>query len=635
MTRPPGAPMPLLVPAVSLPPTPPLLTTGAAPTAPAGTAPENSFGSVLAQAAGGQTAAPQLVGVDTSGTDPNTGEVLDPARVAAKASAGLFVVAPGVVLSQAGSAVAGDSIGGPTGGPAGIADPDAPPADAQQPNDGVSRAEELRLRLAVAPQAVPQSTNTRPTNLPAGVPVEPVAAEATDTPPATSTQAPGLAAAQLPLPAAAVPVSGTGLPAGRAATVVAQVPIVNDLLVPPAAVPTVAETAAPPVTATVAPGGLPGVTSGDRPNVAGDRLAADVADATRLAATAPATGQQPPTAFAQVLAGTPPAPAADAPSTAPVAGGPPTVAAPSILPVATAPLTRDTRVSQPVPTPAVPAVSANPVTPQAAPVVTATPPGPTPTAPAAGVAPRSNVAAPVTAAAVAPPQDAPATPTVRPAVTVPAPEPITPTTAKPVAAPAVTATPLPTTFAEVLRGKPGVEVEGVEPKPIDATADTTPAAVVAAPVPATPTTSPAAPAPVAAVTQPPAVQVADGVAAHVRTLDRTGETEFRMRLDPPELGRVHVRLTTDGDAVRGHVLVADEAVRQVIESQLPELRQRLEAAGLSVGRFDVSTDPGSNGRGNPYRDLAADPGPDSPAAATRTTIRPTTPVRSGRVDVTV
>ncbi|MBX9624879.1 MAG: hypothetical protein K2X82_13825, partial [Gemmataceae bacterium] len=102
--------MPALIPAVTAPAIPPLNTPAAAGSLPAaGTTPQNSFGSVLAQAAGGQsptgTAAPGAVGVDASGTDPNSGELLDPTRVAAGAAAGLFVVAPGVVLSQAGSAV--------------------------------------------------------------------------------------------------------------------------------------------------------------------------------------------------------------------------------------------------------------------------------------------------------------------------------------------------------------------------------------------------------------------------------------------------------------------------------------------------------------------------------------------------
>lgn len=607
--RPPGAPMPTLIPAVTAPAIPPLSTAAAANARPDETAPQSTFGTVLAQAQAGTPSgaasptalpAPQSAN-DTSGTDPNTGEIADPTRVAAESAAGLFVVGPGVVLSSTGAPVSGaDATGAP-------AQPPAPPSDADQPTDAVSRAAEFRLREFVAPQALPQTATARLATTP-NAPTPPGAAEevieanaTTDAPPPA-----GTAAQALPLPAAAaVPVPATGLPAGRSPSVVAQVPVVSDLVVPPAAAPSVAETAAPPVVETVAAAPLPGVTVGDRPNTVGDRLAADAADGARLAATRPTQAAEP---FAQVLASTAPA------QPAPVA--PPADAA-TARP--TAPAVGDIRVSQPAPV-------AVPVTTPTTPAVTAS----TPTAPAV-VAPRSNVAAPVTAEAVAPPADPTATTTARPAAAGPLAAPLT-TTTTPAVAP--NATPLPVTFAEVFRGRPAVEVEPTRATttPADATPDAT-AAFVASAAPPAPTTTPAAPAAPAAVAQPAAVQVADGITAHVRTLDRSGETEFRMRLDPPELGRVHVRLLADGDAVRGQVLVADEAVRQVIESQLPELRQRLEAAGLSVGRFDVSTDPGANGRGNPYQpasDLGAEP-----AATARPATRAATPARSGRVDVTV
>ncbi len=114
--------------------------------------------------------------------------------------------------------------------------------------------------------------------------------------------------------------------------------------------------------------------------------------------------------------------------------------------------------------------------------------------------------------------------------------------------------------------------------------------------------APAATGAVRAAPAAPAVQVADAVVAHVQVLQRDGAVEFQMRLDPPELGRMQVRLVTRGDEVHGQVLVANDAVRQLIESQMPELRHRLEAAGVTVERFDVATDPGTGGNRNPYRD---------------------------------
>ncbi|MBY0456825.1 MAG: flagellar hook-length control protein FliK, partial [Gemmataceae bacterium] len=64
--------------------------------------------------------------------------------------------------------------------------------------------------------------------------------------------------------------------------------------------------------------------------------------------------------------------------------------------------------------------------------------------------------------------------------------------------------------------------------------------------------------------------------------------------DPPQLGPVRIRLTADADGIHGQVVVSNDAIRRMIESQLPELRQRLEAAGVSVQNLDVSA--GDTGR---------------------------------------
>ncbi len=133
----------------------------------------------------------------------------------------------------------------------------------------------------------------------------------------------------------------------------------------------------------------------------------------------------------------------------------------------------------------------------------------------------------------------------------------------------------------------------------------------------------------------PAAQLADTIVSHARVIERDGKVEFQMRLDPPELGQMQVRLVTRGTEVHGQVLVASEAVRGLIESQLPELRQRLEAAGVTVQRFDVSTDPGTGGNRNPYREAVGQeyfPRTSLPGAAPRIA---TSRGRAGTLDVTV
>jgi hypothetical protein len=77
----------------------------------------------------------------------------------------------------------------------------------------------------------------------------------------------------------------------------------------------------------------------------------------------------------------------------------------------------------------------------------------------------------------------------------------------------------------------------------------------------------------------------------------------------------------------------------MIESQLPELRQRLEQAGVTVGQFSVATDPNTGGNGQSSR--GGSPFDfDSPVAqvtnaATRPPVRPADRPVAGRIDVTV
>ncbi|AMV25033.1 Flagellar hook-length control protein [Gemmata sp. SH-PL17] len=100
--------------------------------------------------------------------------------------------------------------------------------------------------------------------------------------------------------------------------------------------------------------------------------------------------------------------------------------------------------------------------------------------------------------------------------------------------------------------------------------------------------------PTATVQAPtPTAQVADGIITHAHVIARGGKTEFQIRLDPPELGAVRIRLTSDGDGINGQVVVASDSVRRMIESQLPELRQRLEATGVTVQNLNIATDSGT------------------------------------------
>lgn len=133
----------------------------------------------------------------------------------------------------------------------------------------------------------------------------------------------------------------------------------------------------------------------------------------------------------------------------------------------------------------------------------------------------------------------------------------------------------------------------------------------------------------------PAAQIADAVVSQAQILERPGSVEFQMRLDPPELGRLQIRLVARGDEIHGQVLVADDAVRRMIESQLPELRQRLEASGVNVQTLNIATDPNTGGSRNPYQNESVPefaPRSDAPAPAPRARINRAT---TSSLDVTV
>lgn len=177
-------------------------------------------------------------------------------------------------------------------------------------------------------------------------------------------------------------------------------------------------------------------------------------------------------------------------------------------------------------------------------------------------------------------------------------------------------------FADVLD-----EQRAVEP---DATPFTTPQPV------ATPRgETPAAPTPpLPQTTSPLATQFADALVTHAQVVSRGGTHEFQMRLDPPELGEVKVRLIASGDRIQAEVLVGDDAVKRMIESQLADLRQRLEASGVQVSRFDVNTDAGGAGRqSRSWEGTAAGLFPTARTTAEPSRPRPTATV-AGVLDVT-
>jgi flagellar hook-length control protein FliK len=166
------------------------------------------------------------------------------------------------------------------------------------------------------------------------------------------------------------------------------------------------------------------------------------------------------------------------------------------------------------------------------------------------------------------------------------------------------------------------------------------------PIVATPFTPPVVlPSTPAATTTTPSAPIHEQLHTEIVTNaklieTRPGEVEFRMELDPKDLGPVRIRLTATRDELRAEVVVADDAVRKMVENQLPELRQRLESSGVSVSRFEVSTDTSGTSRGRDETNQRPQPEPTFvPPKNAQTPLaqrfQRTTTVRAGSLDVTV
>jgi flagellar hook-length control protein FliK len=71
---------------------------------------------------------------------------------------------------------------------------------------------------------------------------------------------------------------------------------------------------------------------------------------------------------------------------------------------------------------------------------------------------------------------------------------------------------------------------------------------------------------------------------------------------------VDVRLVADSSGdVRGHLVVSSDAARQLIETQLPDLQQRLTAAGISIQNFSVSADSSGSAGQQPRQEASPNP----------------------------
>ncbi|MDP8224565.1 MAG: flagellar hook-length control protein FliK [Candidatus Lernaella stagnicola] len=102
----------------------------------------------------------------------------------------------------------------------------------------------------------------------------------------------------------------------------------------------------------------------------------------------------------------------------------------------------------------------------------------------------------------------------------------------------------------------------------------------------------------------------------LRKIDQGGGT-IRMRLDPPELGRIRLEINVKNDVVRAEAVVEHIQAKQILNENVQQLKDMLSEKGLDLQQFDVYEQLQNGGRdglndGGEFRGPIAHVAPDNP-----------------------
>lgn len=105
---------------------------------------------------------------------------------------------------------------------------------------------------------------------------------------------------------------------------------------------------------------------------------------------------------------------------------------------------------------------------------------------------------------------------------------------------------------------------------------------------------------------PAQLEIIEQIARAARAELRPGHSELTLRLDPPSLGAVSMRVVSQGSAMTAHLEASVEASRDLITASLPALKEALAAQGINISHFSVTVGGGEHqdptqGQGLPPR----------------------------------
>ena len=102
-------------------------------------------------------------------------------------------------------------------------------------------------------------------------------------------------------------------------------------------------------------------------------------------------------------------------------------------------------------------------------------------------------------------------------------------------------------------------------------------------------------------------RVIDQIINRLSIRSNGSQSEVKIQLDPPSLGRVRMNIITSGDGVRTVIIAENQAVKQAIESNLSQLRDSMLSQGLKLDGFSVFVGGDSNPEFSQQRDHSGQP----------------------------
>lgn len=90
--------------------------------------------------------------------------------------------------------------------------------------------------------------------------------------------------------------------------------------------------------------------------------------------------------------------------------------------------------------------------------------------------------------------------------------------------------------------------------------------------------------------------VADNIIQNAKLYTQGGKSEVKILLNPPELGTLKLEFAFDDDVLETKITVERSSVKDVIEKDIPRLRELISNADINVGKLDVSLQDKESGR---------------------------------------